>query len=225
MTGRFVAMLMLWPMSALAMPALAMPVPGSLGACTAASSVAAEMEQMAARLHGRALGCFQSKDAMELRGTKQTHRLPMEYGFAVEMANRRFSQQDLDNLMSGVRDEWKNSDSLSRATRPDYERRINELIEPEAPGVPRPAAPPKPPVLVSIEQPDDGFQTIVRILRGQVSFDGEFFDTTRLDASAVVLKDAKLIRLSLLRELRSKSDVSAIRQEIVDWAAAVAASP
>jgi hypothetical protein len=56
-----------------------------------------------------------------------------------------------------------------------------------------------------------------------VSLNGEFFNTTKTDAAAVVLKNGRLVRLSIERELRSKSDVSAAREEMADWAYAVAA--
>ncbi len=219
MICRVLAVSLLLPAAALALPA-----PGTLGGCAAPGPVAAEMEQMAATLHGRALGCFQSGETLELRGAGPPHAVPVEYAFAVEMTNRRYSQLDLDNLMAEVRDQWKGSDSLSQDTRADYDRRIDQLIEPAGPRTAQPRAAPKPPVLVSIERPDDNYQTIVSIVRRQVSVDGEYFDTTRLDAAAVVFKNATLIRLSLARELRSKGDVGAIRQEIADWAAAVAAS-
>jgi hypothetical protein len=218
MIGRILAVLL--PASALALPA-----PGGLDACTAQSPAAAEMERMATTLQARALGCFQSRETAELRGTKKTYAVPLESAFAVEMKGRPFTQQDLDKLMADVREQWKNSDRLSQDSRADYDKRLNELIEPPSPRSPKPPeSPAKPQVLVSIEQPDERFQTVVRIVRGQVSFDGEYFDVTRLDAAAVVLKDAKLIRLSLERELRSKGDVGAIREEMADWAAAVAAS-
>ena len=55
-------------------------------------------------------------------------------------------------------------------------------------------------------------------------FRSENFNTTNVDASAVVLNHGKLVRLSIARELRSKSDATAAREEIVDWAYAVANS-
>jgi hypothetical protein len=218
---------MIWRFLAVLLPvsALALPAPRGLTACAAQSPNASDMEHMAAMLHGRSLGCFQSSETAQLRGTKQTYSVPVEYGFAVEMNDRPYTQQDLDKLISAVTEQWKSSDALSRDTRADYDRRLNDLVEPASPRTPKPEAPAKPPVLVSIEKPQQNFHTLVRIIRRQVSFDGEFFDTTRLDAAAVVLKGAALIRLSLARELRSKADVGSIREEITDWAAAVAASP
>jgi len=215
---RFLALML--PVSALGLPA-----PGGLNSCAAQSSAVSDMEHMAATLHGEPLGCFQSGETVELRGTKGTHVIPVEYAFAVEMKSRPYTQQDLDTLMSAVTEQWKNSPPLSLDTRADYNRRLDDLIGQTSPGTPKPAAAAKPPVLVSIEQPERNLHTIVSILRRQVSFDGEFFDTTRVDAAAVVLKGATLIRLSLVRELRSRTDVGAVREEMADWAAAVAAAP
>jgi hypothetical protein len=225
MIGRFLAALVPAAALALAPPPAPLPPPRGLAACAQPGPVAADMQHMAAALHGQPLGCFQSGETAELRGTKKTYSVPVAYAFAVEMKSRRFTQQDLSKLMSAVTEQWKNSDRLSQDTRADYDRRLDELIAPAVPRTPKPEARPKPSVLVSIEQPDENFQTIVVIVRRQMSFDGEFFDTTRLDAAAVVLKGERLIRLSLVRDLRSKGDVGAIREEIADWAAAVAASP
>jgi hypothetical protein len=77
-------------------------------------------------------------------------------------------------------------------------------------------------VLVSIEKLGEESFAVVSIRQRQVSLNGEFFNTTKTDAAAVVLKNGRLVRLSIERELRSKSDVAAAREEIADWAYAVA---
>jgi hypothetical protein len=77
-------------------------------------------------------------------------------------------------------------------------------------------------VLVSIEPLDPESFAVVAIRQRQVPLNGEFFSTTRIDAAAVVLRHAKLVRLSIARELRSKADVEAAREEVADWAYAVA---
>jgi hypothetical protein len=77
---------------------------------------------------------------------------------------------------------------------------------------------------VSIEQLDPESFAVVAIRQRQVPVNGESFNTTNVDASAVVLNHGKLVRLSIARELRSRLDATAAREEIVDWAYAVANS-
>ena len=125
--------------------------------------------------------------------------------------------------MAAVTEGWKGAKPLSQDTRADYERRLDGLIEKAAPnGTPKPAD--------SVESTRAGVHraagsasfVVVAIRQLQVSLNGEFFNTTKVDAAAVVLKQAKLVRLSIARELRSKADVEAAREEIADWASAVA---
>jgi hypothetical protein len=79
-------------------------------------------------------------------------------------------------------------------------------------------------VLVSIEQLDPESFAVVAIRQREVPLNGEFFRITKVDATAVVLSRGKLMRLSIARELRSRLDVTAAREEIADWADAVANS-
>jgi hypothetical protein len=203
-----------------------LPGPRGLNACNADAASASGMQRMASALGGLALGCFQSGDTAELHGSKKTYAVPLELAFGVEMKGGPYAAQDVDQLMAAVTEGWKGAKPLSQDTRADYEQRLDGLIEKAPPNAtPKPADSVKPPVLVSIEQLDPGSFVVVAIRRPQVSLGGEFFDTAKVDAAAVVLKQAKLVRLSIARELRSKADVEAAREEIADWASAVASSP
>jgi hypothetical protein len=203
-----------------------LPVPRGLKTCTADGASASGMERMASALGGPALGCFQSGETAELHGSKKTYAVPVEYAFAVEMKGGPYAALDVDILMADVTTEWKGAKPLNQDTRADYERRLDGLIEKAPPSAaPQPAEPVKPPVLVSIEQLDSVSFAVVAIRQRQVPLNGESFSIAQVDAAAVVLKQAKLVRLSIARELRSKADVEAAREEIADWASAVAASP
>jgi len=198
---------------------LPVPVPNGLKGCAPGGPAAADMEHTVSALRGRSLGCFQSSDTTALHGSKKTHALPLETAFAVEMTGGPYAAQDLDKLKSDVAQTWKNFEPLSQDTRADYDRRINGLIEAGAQReTTKPAGSDKPPVLVSIEQLGPKSFAVVTIRRHQISLDGELFSVARADAAAVVLAHAKLIRLSIARDLRSTSDVAAIREEIADWA-------
>jgi hypothetical protein len=200
------------------------PVPSGLSTCPPEGTSAADMERTTAMLHGQSLGCFQSSEMIELHGLKKNYAVPLEYAFAVEIKGGPYASKDVDKLMSDVAEGWKNSKPLSQDTRADYEKRLNGLTEKSAPnGTPKPAESVNPPVLVSIEQLGAESFAVVSIRQRQVSLNGEFFNTTKTDAAAVVLKNGRLVRLSIERELRSKSDVSAAREEMADWAYAVAA--
>lgn len=173
-------------------------------------------------LRGRSLGCFEAGEMMGLHGTRRIYAVPIEYAFAVEISGGPYTSKDVDKLMSDVTDGWKNSKPLSQDTRADYEKRLNGLLEKSAPGgTPKPGEAVNAPVLVSIEQPGAGSFTVVSIRQRQMPLNGEFFKTTKIDAAAVVLKNGRLVRLSIERELRSESDVEAAREEIADWAYAV----
>jgi hypothetical protein len=192
----------------------AVPVPRGLNRCTADGPSASGMDRMVSTLGGRPLGCFQSGETTELHGSKKTYAVPVEYGFALEIKGGPYTATDVNALMADVIDGWKNAKPLSQDTRADYERRLDGLIEKGAPTS----------VLVSIEQLDPESFAVVAIRQRQVPVNGENFNTTNVDASAVVLNHGKLVRLSIARELRSKSDATAAREEIVDWAYAVANS-
>jgi hypothetical protein len=194
--------------------AAAVPVPRGLNRCTADGPSASGMDRMVSTLGGRPLGCFQSGETTELHSSKKTYAVPVEYGFAVEIKGGPYTATDVNALMADVIDGWKNAKPLSQDTRADYERRLDGLIEKGAPTS----------VLVSIEQLDPESFAVVAIRQRQVPVNGENFNTTNVDASAVVLNHGKLVRLSIARELRSKSDATAAREEIVDWAYAVANS-
>lgn len=207
--------------------ATSVPVPSGLKACAPGSPAAADMEHTVSALRGRSLGCFQSSDTALLQSSKKIYALPLETAFAVEMTGGPYAVQDLDRLKSEVAETWKNFEPLSQDTRADYDRRINGLIEAATrQEISKPAGPGKPPMLVSIEQLGPRSFAVVTIRQRQISLDGEFFSVARADAAAVVLEHAKLIRLSIARDLRSPSDVAAIREEIADWAyAALAGAP
>jgi hypothetical protein len=203
-----------------------LPVPRGLSTCTADGPSASGMERMVSALGGLALGCFQSGETTELHGSKKTYAVPVEYAFGVEMKGGPYAALDVDILMADVTTGWKGAKPLSQDTRADYERRLDGLVEKAAPnGTAKPADSVDPPVLVSIEQLDSASFAVVAVRQRQVPLNGEFFTITKVDAAAVVLKQAKLVRLSIARELRSKADVEAAREEIADWASAVASSP
>jgi hypothetical protein len=203
--------------------AAAVPVPRGLGRCAADGPSASGMDRMVSALGGRPLGCFQSGETTELHGSKKTYAVPVEYGFAVEIKGGPYTTTDVNALMADVTDGWKNARPLSEDTRADYERRLDGLIEKGAPvGTPKPADSVNPSVLVSVEQLDPESFAVVAIRQRQVPLNGEFFSITKVDASAVVLSRGKMMRLSIARELRSGSDVTAAREEIADWAYAVA---
>lgn len=177
------------------------------------------MERTVSALRGRALGCFQSSDTAPLQGSKKIYALPLQTAFAVEMTGGPYAARDLDKLKSEVAETWKNFEPLSQTTRADYDRRINGLIEAGAhQETSQQAGSDEPPVLVSIEQLGPNSFAVVTLRQRPVSFDGEFFSVARAEAVAVVLAHAKLIRLSIARDLRSTSDVAAIREGIADWA-------
>ena len=200
-----------------------LPVPRGLNRCTADGASASGMERMASALGGLSLGCFQSGETTELRGLKKTYAAPVEYAFAVEMKGGPYAAKDVDHLMSGVTDGWKGAKPLNQDTRADYERRLDGLIEKAPPsGTPKPADSLNPPVLASIEPLEPGSFAVVAIRQRPVPLNGEFFNTTQVDAVAIVLRHAKLVRLSIARELRSKADVETAREEVADWAYAVA---
>jgi hypothetical protein len=231
MTSRFLAvpLLALVLQSAMAPGHAAgagLPVPRGLNTCTADGVPASGMDRMASTLRAQPLGCFQSGETAELQGSKKTYAVPLEFAFAVEMKGGPYASKDVDQLMAAVAEGWKGAKPLSQDTRPDYERRLDGLIEKAAPaGAPKPPDAVNPPVLVSIEPLDTGLFVVVVIRQGQTAANGEFFKTTKVDAAAVVLRQGKLVRLSIARELRSKADVEAAREEIADWASAVAGSP
>ena len=203
----------------------AVPVPRGLNRCAADGPSASGMERMVSALGGRPLACFQSGETTPLQGSKNTYAVPVEYGFAIEIKGGPYTATDVNTLLADVTDGWKNAKPMSQDTRADYERRLDGLIEKGAPtGAPKPPDSLTPSVLVSIEQLDPESFAVVAIRRRPVPWNGEFFNIMKVEAAAVVLNRTRLVRLSIARELRSRSDVTAAREEIADWAYAVANS-
>lgn len=198
-----------------------LPAPRGLSPCAPNDPAAADAGHMASTLHGRLLGCFQSAEKIDWRGSKKPYSVPVEYAFGVEMAGGPYETKDLDKLMTEVQEQWKNSNPLSEDTRAEYDRRLGDLIEKVLPtGLPKPPDS-RPSVLVSIEQLDQASFAVVTIRRRPVALNDEFFNATQVDAAAVLLRSGKLIRLALARELRSAADVASVREEIADWVYAV----
>jgi len=56
-----------------------------------------------------------------------------------------------------------------------------------------------------------------------LSVGGEQVKSVKADATAMVLQGTRLLRLTILREVRSPSDVDEVRTQIDAWARAVAA--
>lgn len=190
-----------------------LPAPSTMSPCPAGSRFAATTER-AASLIGSFLGCFISPHKASWSGTRSL-TVPLEYAYAVELPSGPYTSADLTRLLSAAREQWKNFRALSEEQRATQERRLSDLVNSRS--NPNSTVEEKDPVLISIRPTGESAFTVIAIRPRNLSLNGDQFRTIQVDATTLVLKSGRLLRLSIAREFRSSVDLKAVEAEMPQW--------
>jgi hypothetical protein len=200
-----------------------LPTPQGLQPCAPDDPAATLEARVAAKLGGEYLGCFRSERTVTPPGTVAVAPTPVEYAFRMAIQGRDYKLADLDNLLSTVKQQWKDFDPLSKEFKESYMARLNELIKGGNSTASQRIASVKP-VLVSIDRGRDNYYSVTSIRTYVVDSNGGRVTLTKVNSDAVVLRGSQLIRLTIQRALTDPTDVAQVQGEIADWARATTQS-
>jgi len=139
-----------------------------------------------------------------------------------ERTSGPYTRQDIEANLGRIQEEWKNYPPLWKERKPQYEKRVADLLDSTA-GT---AAEPlhlslEQPVLVSIDRLGDASYSVVSIRQRKMSMDDNSFVTTAIDGTGLVLIDGRLTRVSLVRELQTSKDIDFVKKAIAVWIRAI----
>jgi len=198
-----------------------LPAPTNLRTCTAQDSITSFVEQASSKF-GEHLGCFLSEDKVVLRGSRLRTALPLEYAYAVGLRSGPYSATDIEDLFLAVNDQWKNYKPLDQQAQVEYDRKINDLVAKSLPSAATGVAiSVEPPVLVSIRRIGTEAYAVVSLRQRRFTLADDVIVSTAVDATALTLKGDSMLRLSLVRELQTPSDISNVQGAIAEWIRAV----
>lgn len=195
----------------------ALPVPEGLKACQLNDPVAASEARVASKLGLEYLGCFRSERS------EPGSRLAAEYAFGMAVQGRAYQPADLDDLLSTVKQQWKDFDPLSKEFKESYTARLNALIKNNGSAA-TPNTVSVKPVLVSIDRGSGDYYTVTSIRTYVVDLNGTRVTSTKVNSDGVALRGSQLIRLTIQRTLTDPHDVTQVQNEITNWTRATAQS-
>lgn len=182
------------------------------------------VEQAVSRF-GESLGCFRSEETVALHGSHRIAVQPLEYAYAINIASGPYSASDVDAWFSKVSDQWKSYSPLDQQARADHDKTVNDLLRKIAPAAATgTAVSTEPPVLVSIRRIGTEAYVVISLRQRKLTLADDVIVSTAVDASAITLEGDKLLRLSLVRELRAPEDVSKVDKAITEWIRTVSAT-
>jgi hypothetical protein len=142
----------------------------------------------------------------------------VEYAFAIRLVdkpNGPYTHQDIESNLSLVKEKWKAYPPLEALRKQEYESRISALLA--AVGTDPMRMYLAQPLLVSLDRVGNGGFYIISIRQRNMSLGAHSVISTAVDGSGLILKDGKLLRLSLIRELRAPGDIELVKRAIVAW--------
>jgi hypothetical protein len=197
-----------------------------------------------ARLGGELVGCFKSEKTIWLgggwfgaSGMGALATVPSEFAFASYLRDP-YTSSDLDKLLAKDIEQWKGFESLNKEAE-NYTARLNELIKSAGRFWFFKLGSSFKPVLVSIGRISATSFSVVAIrsyvldstgtgywinAQNLPFVTGQSCIRRRVDASAFVLRESRLVRLIIRRVLTDPSDVDQVQSEIVEWANAVSST-
>jgi hypothetical protein len=196
------------------------PAPDGLRLCPPDSPIASMLARAVGQA-GKVAGCFVSSDKVRLRAVPQAVDYPVEYAFAIRLAAQPsgpYTHQDIEINLSLVEERWKAYPPLWAQSKPEYEKRINDLLaattdigtEPLRMALAQP-------LLVSIDRVGELGYSVISIRQRNMSMGANSVVSTAVDGSGLMLKGGQLTRLSLVRELRAPSDIEFVKKAIAAW--------
>ena len=197
------------------------PTPEGLEPCAPGDPVAATEAQVAPKLGGQFLNCFQSNRNIGAPSAARQTLLPVEYAFAIALHGQTYTLTDLQKLLAKVKEQWRGFSPLSKEFKDTYISKLNALVKSNG-SRDGTAVKSIKPVLIEIS-PIHNNRYIVTSIRTYV-FDsnGGTVQVKKVNADAVVLRGSQLIRLTVQKTFSSPADVAEVRVEIDNWAKMVA---
>jgi hypothetical protein len=116
------------------------------------------------------------------------------------LRDRDYKVADLDNLLSTVKQQWKDFDPLSKEFKDSYTARLNALIKSSGSAAAPDVVSVKP-VLVSIERGRSDYYTVTSIRTYVVDLNGRRVTSTKVNSDGVALRGSQLVRLTIQRTL------------------------
>jgi len=191
--------------------------PAGLRDCRTDDPMLVGIQKMAASQSLEYLGCFLSDQRVELRGENKGASHLLTYAFALKISAPGQSSEDLDALYQNILLQWKNFKPLANDRR-EYENKISDLVAKNSPdGIPKAQISLAVPILVRIERLDENSYLVESIRERKVAINSETYISTSIDGSVVFLKEGAFVRLSLVREFQSESDIATVDQAVRSW--------
>lgn len=194
--------------------------PGRLRLCPSDSPIASMLAQAVGQA-GVMVGCFVSSDQVQLRAVPRAVDYPVEYAFAIRFAQKPsgpYTTRDMEHNLSLTEETWRAFQPLWELSKPQYERRINDLLVATTNVASEPLTLVlAQPLLVSIDSFGELGFSVVSIRQRKISLGANFMVSTAVDGSGLVLVSGQLTRLSFVRELREPSDVELVKKAIGSW--------
>ena len=210
-----------YSLASLGPPLHAAPFAGPSGfkACAPSDPVVTVESRLAARLGGDFLGCFRS-DPVDATNPVPPTSMASEYAFALAIHDREYSTADLHDLLSKVEQQWKGFEPVDGNLSDAYVSKLNGLIDEQrkdgGAGVQSVR-----PILVKIDHDHSNYYTVTSIRTYVVAANAARITATRVNADAVVLRDSRLLRLTIQRTLTGPADIARAEADIDRWAESI----
>jgi hypothetical protein len=196
---------------------LGVSAPAGLRNCRSDDPILAVTQKMAASQSLEYLGCFLSDKTVELHGENKGVSHLLTYAYALKISPPGQTSGDLDALYNNIIMQWKNFKPLAN-DQLEYENKISDLVEKISPeNAPKAKIALTTPVLVRIEKLNENSYLVISIRERKVAINSETYISTSIDGTAVLLREGTLVRLSLVRELQSKSDITTVDEAVRNW--------
>lgn len=203
--------------------AVSFPTPEGLRPCAPGDPVAATGAQVATKLGGEFLNCFQSNRSIAPPGAAKRVLMPVEYAFAIALQGQSYTLSDLQNLFAKVNEQWRGFNPLSKKFKDTHISKLNALLKSNE-SSDRPTVVSVKPVLIEIGLIHDRFFVVTSIRTYIFESNGGYVEEKKVNADAVVLLGSQLIRLTIQRTLNAPTDVTEVQAKIENWAKMVAQS-
>lgn len=195
--------------------------PEGLRSCPPGDPVATVEAGLATKLGGDFLGCFRSDSTVAATNPAPPATTPIEYAFALALHDHDYTESDIHELLSKIEQQWKDFKPLDGKLSAAYLARLNEIINGQRKESGADVKSVRP-ILVKIDGDHSRYYTVTSIRTYAVASGSANVTIAKVNADAVVLRDSKLVRLTIQRALIDSADVGRAQVEIDRWAKSIA---
>jgi hypothetical protein len=191
--------------------------PSGLRECRSSDPMLSVIQKIAVSQSAEYLGCYLSDQRAELHGENKGASHLLTYAYALKISPEGQTSEHLDALYQTTLGQWKDFKPLTSDKR-EYERKIADLAAKALPDhFPKMEISLAAPVLVTIEQLADNAYLVISIRQRKVSLNNQTYISTSIDGSSILLKNGVFVRMSLVRELQSKTDITVVDEGLRNW--------